>query len=526
MDPDGDGNNDSNKQPCPCCQKPLGVHQIQRHLTLNRRRLALQLRLDHTRGAGEGGGGGGGGGNGEVEGDANPMVDNAGKHIDAVEGTSDNEHIRAGGGMDAGNLGAEEPAQPVIEMTPNDANVAVHDAGRDIPLNPAHGLRRNPPVMIENWPDPEPDAEPLEGEGELDDNEPVDGPDRDPEYIEHDMPAGLNPIDEPRLADEEIRQILQRNLGDLAAQQWVDMYDCILSKRDRNMLRMLAVRLRTHFSRDTWDDLRQGVCEDLNIPSEFIAWRCLRLLAELETSAYDCKLQDLDRCPYCREARYNSRSNARRLYCYTPLIPQLCGLFQNKNMARKLGYRVEAKQRFDPNVIEDVFDGANYRTLRQTPLHPDSGYHFFDNPQDIALGIRNRIENVICVGVIPSPKQCKDLNSFLIPLLDELLALERGVEVGGFVPGEDTTRNFPLRAFLILGFGDIPAVTKMLLFKAHNAMTPCRACIMQGVLCQLSERKFVYYIPLTNPRTRETFPIDELPMRSHAQTLTVFAKID
>ncbi|KAG9080327.1 hypothetical protein FRC06_006781, partial [Ceratobasidium sp. 370] len=291
----------------------------------------------------------------------------------------------------------------VIETALNDTNSAVHDAGIDVPLEPAHGLCQNPPVTIEDWPDPEADADDKLYD---DDDEPVGGPNCDPEYVEHDLPARFDPIDEPQLADDKIREILQRHLGDLATQQWVNMYDCILSKRDRNMLGMLAACLCMHFSCNTWDDLRQG----------------------------------------------------------------------QKELVMKLGYRVEAERRFDPEVFEDIFDGDNYRTLRQTLLRLDSDYHFFDHPQDLALGIltdefriRNHIDNVICVGVIPGPKQCKDLNSFLVPLLEELLALEEGVEMGGFIPGEDAPCNSILHAFLILGFGDIPAVAKMLLIKAHNA---------------------------------------------------------
>ncbi|KAG9078254.1 hypothetical protein FRC06_008453, partial [Ceratobasidium sp. 370] len=485
---------DDNRRPCPCCRKPLDICQIQRHLRLARGRFAQQLDLYYAEGAGEGADAD----DREVEGNANPVVaDNAG------EGANDEDTL-ADDGVSARNVEAGELAPPVIEMAPNNANSAVHDAGIDVPLEPAHGLRRNPPVTIEDWPDPEADAK-----DELydDDDKPVGGPNCDPEYVERDLPARFDPIDEPRLADDEIREILQRHLGDLATQQWVDMYDRILSKRDRNMLGMLAARLRTHFSRDTWDDLRQGVCGDLNIPSEFIAWQRLRLLTQLELSAYDCcKYQDSDQCPFCHEARYNARGNPRRFYRYTPLIAQLHASFQQKELARKLGYRVKAERRFDPEVFEDIFDGNNYRTLRQTLLCPDSDYRFFDNPQDLALGIstdgfslfknwrriQNRIDNVICVGVIPGPKQCKDLNSFLVPLLKELLALEEGVEMGGFVPGEDAPHNFILHAFLILSFGDIPAVAKMLLIKGHNT----------------------------------TLPIDELPMRSHAQTLAVFKKLD
>ncbi|KAG8684518.1 hypothetical protein FRC08_013646 [Ceratobasidium sp. 394] len=377
---------DDGKETCPCCGRRMDPRQVQRHLKDVRERQAAELRLQY--------GGGVGAGNDETQGNTHPVVAAAGEQIDvpAAAGGHEDMHVDDDIGMDN-----PETEEPVVEAPPNDAGLATPNAGADAPLRPALGLRRNPPVTIEDWPDVEANPGLLgdedEDEDELEGDEPIDGPDRDPPYVEHNIPPGLDPIDEPRLADDDIREILQRHLGDLAAQQWAD--DRILSKRDRNTLRMLAARLRTHFSRDTWDELRRGVCESLDIPSEFIAWRRLRLLAELESSAYDCcinscccflgKYQDLNECPFCHEARYNARGNARRLYRYTPLIPQLRALFQDKEMAKKLGYRVQAEGRFDPEVVEDVFDGANYRTLRQTLLRPDSDYCFFANPQDLGF---------------------------------------------------------------------------------------------------------------------------------------------
>jgi hypothetical protein len=190
-----------------------------------------------------------------------------------------------------------------------------------------------------------------------------------------------------------------------------------------------------------------------------------------------------------------------------------------------------------------VFDGENYRTLRETPVDEGGVYRFFDNPEDVALGlstdgftlfkrrrrgfstawpiilvnynldprIRTRLENILCVGVIPGPRQCKDLNSYLAPLVEDLLALEHGVECGGLTP-EGAGYSFSLRAFIIMIFGDIPAVSKMMSMKGHNAISPCRACYMQGVLCQL-ERNAIYYVPLQRPNATSSFPIDRLPMR-------------
>ena len=116
-------------------------------------------------------------------------------------------------------------------------------------------------------------------------------------------------------------------------------------------------------------------------------------------------------------------------------------------------------------------------------------------------GVRTRLENVICVGVIPGPKQCKDLNSFLIPLIDELLMLQDGVESSkvacnagdGGNAGEAAVNNeydeweyFVLPALIIILFGNVPAVSKLLAMKNHNGISPCRAYHIHGVLCRLA----------------------------------------
>ncbi|CAE6335057.1 unnamed protein product [Rhizoctonia solani] len=180
-------------------------------------------------------------------------------------------------------------------------------------------------------------------------------------------------------------------------------------------------------------------------------------------------------------------------------------------MVKKLCYRLVAKEQYCPGVIQDVFDGAHYRCLQQTILDEATGYHFFDSPHDIPLGvstnglslfkwrqhgqstawpiiiinyglhpsIRVRLENVICIGVIPGPKQCKDLNSFFVPLIEELLKLEAGIWIPMVSPANENNNNpgpgdfyvshIVLRAFLIILFGDIPAISKLLMMKGHNA---------------------------------------------------------
>jgi hypothetical protein len=87
-----------------------------------------------------------------------------------------------------------------------------------------YGLRRNPAVTIEDWPDPD-----LGPESSDDDepagnvNEPIDGPNHDPEYIERPQSPALDPMDKPDLTDDEVRWLLEADLGDLVDEEWLEI---------------------------------------------------------------------------------------------------------------------------------------------------------------------------------------------------------------------------------------------------------------------------------------------------------------
>ncbi|CCO37867.1 hypothetical protein BN14_12027 [Rhizoctonia solani AG-1 IB] len=521
------------------------------------------------------------------------------------------ESNQNGEGRTEGEVGNNEPIQPSIEHDPQVYNEAISFPKPEL-LAPASGLRRNPPVTIEDWPVPDLDSDVSEDKEDADITlcAPLPGLEGDPKFVERQEPLGLDPNNEPKYSDQEMRQILKDLYGDIADEQWGNMYLPTIEQEDYITLQFLATRLRTHFSRQTYEDLRHGACEGLKLPSEFVAWRRLRILSGLESCSYDCcinscccflgKYQDLKKCPYCNEDQYAANGRIRRAFRYTPLIPQLKALYLSSNTASDILYRTRAEKSHNLDVIQDVFDGANYRSLQGKQLSPDSEYHIFDHPNDLALGlstdgftlfkrrrcghstawpiilvnynlhpsIRTRLENVLCVGVIPGPTQCKDLNSFLIPLLDELLQLEAGIPSSAVMPqgsregeaaaegggmdvddgadvgagvdtdadmeadvGEATNEynamvmgyNFVLQAFVIVVFGDIPAIAKLMCMKGHNSLTPCHACYIQGVLCRL-RKSSVYYVPLMHPD--DDIPTQQLYMRTHNLFILHLAELD
>jgi hypothetical protein len=111
---------------------------------------------------------------------------------------------------------------------------------------------------------------------------------------------------QPEVGDDELAAFLEAHLFDMGEEEWLNICKCfiailtgyvftlfyvdsrVLLKRDSKTLELLATHLRTHFLRTTWDDLCLGICAERDIPSEFIAWQRLRILANLDTRLYGC----------------------------------------------------------------------------------------------------------------------------------------------------------------------------------------------------------------------------------------------
>ncbi|KIY60656.1 hypothetical protein CYLTODRAFT_363809, partial [Cylindrobasidium torrendii FP15055 ss-10] len=87
---------------------------------------------------------------------------------------------------------------------------------------------------------------------------------------------------------------------------------------------------------------------------------------------------------------------------------------------------------------------------------------------------------------------------------------------------------FALRAFLIVAFGDIPAVSALMGMKGHNARSPCRMCEITGVRIPSKPRVTTHYVPLdrsTHPHVLanddaiKVFNATNLPLRTHTGLL-------
>lgn len=276
--------------------------------------------------------------------------------------------------------------------------------------------------------------------------------------------------------------------------------------------------------------------------SEFYSKHILRAkargLAGVKPVQYDCCIgscvcfaghyASLEKCPRCNEPRFEVDSHGtkkpRSQFSYIPLIPRLKAYIASPHIASEMQYR--SQHLHNPGSLQDIFDGTYYQALRNTPVtvhgevvNPPATY--FQDPRDIALGlstdgygifthgqatawplvlfnynlspeVRFHSDNLLALGVIPGPKKPADMDSFLIPLAEELFQLAAGVKAYDALSGSP----FLLRAFLLIIFGDFPAVSMLMKMKGVNGISPCRSCkIKAEPIPTRNGRTGTYYVP-------------------------------
>ena len=220
----------------------------------------------------------------------------------------------------------------------------------------------------------------------------------------------------------------------------------------------------------------------------------------------------------------------------------------NRTYATRLQYRAgEHEKTRVPGTKTDIFDGPHYRSLlgqRVVAADRKLNHNYFSDDRDIALGFatdgfapfkkrkhtawillifnynlppdqRFQKDNILCVGIIPGPNKPWDADSFIYPLVKELLELAIGVSAYDAL----SKRLFALHAYVIAGFGDIPAVSMLMHMKGHNGLCPCRMCEIQGIRVPNSRNNSLY-VPLSRlnhpaPTGIVEYDPENLPLRSH-----------
>lgn len=331
----------------------------------------------------------------------------------------------------------------------------------------------------------------------------------------------------------------------------------------------MSLKVQDYLSEGTFKKFRAtfatpGLCT----PQQ--ARRRIGFLSGFNPIRYDCCINscvcfvgpayiDLMACPHCHERRYSDDKSKkpRKVFVYIPIIPRLRSLVAHRKHAALMRYRAyDHPTAAQPNVTTDVFDAEHYQHLLRTRVMLDGrelNHKFFSDPRDIALGfatdgfspfrgkqsrkhtawpllffnynlppeVRFHKAYLLCAGIIPGPKKPWDMDSFLFPAIEELVSLILGVPA--FDALERST--FMLRAYLILAFGDIPAISLLLRMKGHNALVPCRMC---KILAVRNTESKTLYVPLRRNGLpgATSYDATRLPLRSHTQFLSEAHEVD
>ena len=129
---------------------------------------------------------------------------------------------------------------------------------------------------------------------------------------------------------------------------------------------------------------------------------------------------------------------------------------------------------------------------------------------------RYNFDNFLPFDLCLGPKQPKDLDSFLIPFIDELKILH--IEVSAY--DAFTKTSFLLKTYLMLVSENILDISKLLHLNEHMTKLPCRACKIENVLFKISfifkneqrkgqreEKTQYYYLIYKSTNSRSTIII-------------------
>ncbi|KAJ3475772.1 hypothetical protein NLI96_g11613 [Meripilus lineatus] len=341
-----------------------------------------------------------------------------------------------------------------------------------------------------------------------------------------------------------------------------------LTETDMSYIRAFAFKVDEHLSERAFAKLPY-VFPDSELGSLKSIRTRIAQLSGLEPTPHDCcvntcccftgKNADCSTCPYCHEPRFDAQGKPRNRFIYIPVIPRLQSCYSNPTLAKLMRHRAE-DHIHTPDKVTDVMDSNVYRNLLGKHIIVDGKplpYTYFSDPRHMAMGlssdgfcpfrrrkktawplilfdynlppdIRFHLEHILLVGIIPGPKKPKDADLFLWPLVQEFLRLAVGVHTWDAY----SDSFFQLCAFIILVFGDIPAISLLMRMKGHNGISPCCLCSIQGIPSQ-EARKTTYYVPLDRSRhpdagtsSPRVYNASNLPMRTHAQFLSQAQEVE
>lgn len=233
-----------------------------------------------------------------------------------------------------------------------------------------------------------------------------------------------------------------------------------------------------------------------------------------------------------RNARLSSgevKLYPRLIYCYRSIINSIQVLPKRPGFLEKCESWRLAKHFEETSVYSDIHDGKiwqEFQTINGKPflslpynfgLHLNMDWfqpfkHINHSEGVIYLSVLNLprserflLKNIILLGVIPGPHEPeKHVNSYLAPLVEELLQLWNGV-----VMNDCNNVNVLVRAALMCCGCDIPAAKKCCGFVGSNALHGCSRCMVDfptasfGESPDFSNMDTASWIPRTKNECRE-----------------------
>lgn len=183
-----------------------------------------------------------------------------------------------------------------------------------------------------------------------------------------------------------------------------------------------------------------------------------------------------------------------KVYCYRSLKHSLEQLFLRDSFF-ELCEHWKDRIKHSANVMEDVYDGAIWKefepVFRSTfcialMLNVDWFQPYTHTVSSVGVvyltimnlprHLRSKLENMILVGIIPGPNEPKhDINTFLEPLVEELLHFWKGVSVA--IRTNTGIEQKVVRCALTCVSCDLPAMRKVCGFLSHSAALGCSKCM-------------------------------------------------
>lgn len=103
--------------------------------------------------------------------------------------------------------------------------------------------------------------------------------------------------------------------------------------------------------------------------------------------------------------------------------------------------------------------------------------------------MRYKVNNTVLIGVVPGPHEPRlHMNSFLVPFVDELLKLWKGIRLPSTVAANGTLQPLTLCAALLSVVCDLPGLAKVAGFLSHSARLGCSMCLKSFPTAQFGEK--------------------------------------